>query len=464
MSEQQRARVLSHLAGESPGRRGRHRACSPTAACWRAATAGSAGDAQHFAAEMVGRFRAASGPSSGDRAHHRQASDPHGDPPRLRVRAGVRQAGAGDRRKGLTCCSHLHVGQFANVVAAIRCAHERKMTVVALTGGGGSAPHRRRSCATKDVHISSRTTPRSRIPGSCTCSPSALPVATRSIRTLLGDGRLKRAAPMNRSLTLAAACSCWRRSCRLLPRSSPPAPPAVVAGRHRPAARQAPSSTTPRSRRASPGRVRDPPRRPRARRRDELQRPGAPDRGGPRRERRRRPSRRSRAASSACAACRTSSSWGRPRGLSDARTDAYITRLVKTASSMRRASSRDPRQGRHERGVVYLMASSSARSRRPRRDRGVDRGVCRGQGLRSTSTRTRPRHARERQRILMADAPLPGAAPPGKIACGATALARIAALPRPLVFTHGVFDILHRASRDLPRAGAPGSGRRSSSP
>ena len=33
---------------------------------------------------------------------------------------------------------------------------------------------------------------------------------------------------------------------------------------------------------------------------------------------------------------------------------------------------------------------------------------------------------------------------PAKIATAATALARIAALPRPLVFTNGVFDVLHR--------------------
>ena len=44
----------------------------------------------------------------------------------------------------------------------------------------------------------------------------------------------------------------------------------------------------------------------------------------------------------------------------------------------------------------------------------------------------------------MADAPLPAPRHPGKIASAATALARIAALRRPLVFTNGVFDILHR--------------------
>ena len=47
----------------------------------------------------------------------------------------------------------------------------------------------------------------------------------------------------------------------------------------------------------------------------------------------------------------------------------------------------------------------------------------------------------------MADAngePLPAPRYPAKIAGADDALARIAALPRPLVFTNGVFDILHR--------------------
>jgi len=44
----------------------------------------------------------------------------------------------------------------------------------------------------------------------------------------------------------------------------------------------------------------------------------------------------------------------------------------------------------------------------------------------------------------MAEHRLPAPRYPGKIAESDTALARIAALPRPLVFTNGVFDILHR--------------------
>jgi D-glycero-beta-D-manno-heptose 1-phosphate adenylyltransferase len=48
---------------------------------------------------------------------------------------------------------------------------------------------------------------------------------------------------------------------------------------------------------------------------------------------------------------------------------------------------------------------------------------------------------------LSDSAPSPGLPPPrypAKIAVAGDALARIAALPRPLVFTNGVFDVLHR--------------------
>ena len=41
-------------------------------------------------------------------------------------------------------------------------------------------------------------------------------------------------------------------------------------------------------------------------------------------------------------------------------------------------------------------------------------------------------------------APLPEPRYPAKIATADDALARIRALPRPLVFTNGVFDVLHR--------------------
>jgi rfaE bifunctional protein nucleotidyltransferase chain/domain len=45
---------------------------------------------------------------------------------------------------------------------------------------------------------------------------------------------------------------------------------------------------------------------------------------------------------------------------------------------------------------------------------------------------------------MVAPGTLPAPRYPAKIATAADALARIAALPRPLVFTNGVFDVLHR--------------------
>jgi len=44
----------------------------------------------------------------------------------------------------------------------------------------------------------------------------------------------------------------------------------------------------------------------------------------------------------------------------------------------------------------------------------------------------------------MNDAAIPAPRYPAKIGTATDALARIAALPRPLVFTNGVFDVLHR--------------------
>ena len=63
---------------------------------------GSAADAQHMAAELVGRFRARPGRTGGDCAHGRhQHRDQRGE--RLYVRLGVRTAGRGareSRRRG----------------------------------------------------------------------------------------------------------------------------------------------------------------------------------------------------------------------------------------------------------------------------------------------------------------------------------------------------------------------------
>ena len=60
----------------------------------------------------------------------------------------------------------------------------------------------------------------------------------------------------------------------------------------------------------------------------------------------------------------------------------------------------------------------------------------------------------------MAQAPAPGgfAGSAGKVAGAADAFARFAALPRPLVFTNGVFDLLHRGHVDyLEQARALGA-------
>ena len=45
---------------------------------------------------------------------------------------------------------------------------------------------------------------------------------------------------------------------------------------------------------------------------------------------------------------------------------------------------------------------------------------------------------------MTAAPPIPAPSYPAKIATATAALARIARLPRPLVFTNGVFDVLHR--------------------
>ena len=108
-----------------------------------------------------------------------------------------------------------------------------------------------------------------------------------------------------------------------------------------------------------------------------------------------------------------------------------------------------------ERGVVYLMGLV-------RPDEGDaaaqiaaqhDRRRARRQALRVRSSRRWP----------AARVALPEPRYPAKIATRADALARIAALPRPLVLTNGVFDVLHRRPRHVSRAGARRSARRWSS-
>ena len=72
-----------------------------------------------------------------------------------------------------------------------------------------------------------------------------------------------------------------------------------------------------------------------------------------------------------------------------------------------------------------------------RRDRRHDLGRrARGQGLRV--------HELTARAAMPSATPIPPPSYPRKIVAGADALARIAALPRPLVMTNGVFDVLHR--------------------
>jgi Holliday junction resolvase-like predicted endonuclease len=70
---------------------------------------GSAADAQHFAAEMIGRFERERPGAPGHFAVHRHV-DPHRRGERLYVRAGVREAGARPWRQGRCAARALDVG------------------------------------------------------------------------------------------------------------------------------------------------------------------------------------------------------------------------------------------------------------------------------------------------------------------------------------------------------------------
>ena len=96
-------------------------------------------------------LRARASRAAGDRAVHRHvAAD--GGRQRLRVRAGVREAGARARRARATCCSRSRRPATRPTSSPpSQAAHEREMRVVALTGKGGGrigellAPGRRPS-------------------------------------------------------------------------------------------------------------------------------------------------------------------------------------------------------------------------------------------------------------------------------------------------------------------------------
>ncbi|MES2977860.1 MAG: phosphoheptose isomerase [Pseudomonadota bacterium] len=111
---------------------------------------GSAADAQHFAAEFIGRYErerpelAAMALTTDSSVITALANDYGFD---LIFSKQVRAfGGPGDVLLALTTS-----GNSANVLAAIEAAHEREMTVVALTGkGGGKVGHALRET---DVHV-----------------------------------------------------------------------------------------------------------------------------------------------------------------------------------------------------------------------------------------------------------------------------------------------------------------------
>ena len=112
---------------------------------------GSAADAQHFAAEFVGRFErerpelGAIALSTDSSILTAVANDYHFDQIFAKQ---VRALGqSGDVLLAITTS-----GNSANVLAAIEAAHERDMTVVALTGKGGGKMNA--LLRETDVHIS----------------------------------------------------------------------------------------------------------------------------------------------------------------------------------------------------------------------------------------------------------------------------------------------------------------------
>ena len=114
---------------------------------------GSAADAQHFAAELVNRFESERPPLAGDRADHRHL-DPDLDRQRLRVPAGVLQAGARARPARRRAARRSRpAATRRNVIEAISAAHE--------LGVAGHRAHRQRR-RQDGGHARRRTT--------CTCA------------------------------------------------------------------------------------------------------------------------------------------------------------------------------------------------------------------------------------------------------------------------------------------------------
>ena len=104
---------------------------------------GSAGDAQHFAAEFVGRFERERPELAAIALRHEGL----GDPAYASLARQVRALGqAGDVLLLLTAN-----GEEEGLMRALHAAHERDMTVIALTGKGGGAVAK--ALRETDVHV-----------------------------------------------------------------------------------------------------------------------------------------------------------------------------------------------------------------------------------------------------------------------------------------------------------------------
>ena len=111
---------------------------------------GSAADAQHLAAELVGRYLVDRAALPAHRPHHRPLGH-HRGRQRHRLRGRLPPAGGGARRPGDVAHRHQHLRPLAQRRrGAARRARARGLVTVGLTGGGGGAlrrprrlPHRR---------------------------------------------------------------------------------------------------------------------------------------------------------------------------------------------------------------------------------------------------------------------------------------------------------------------------------
>ena len=112
---------------------------------------GSAADAQHFAAELVGRFERerpglAAIALTADTSILTAVGNDYG------YECDLRQAGRRRWARPAMCCSRSTSGNSANVLAAVDAAHANEMTVIALTAT--PAARMREQLTETDVHIS----------------------------------------------------------------------------------------------------------------------------------------------------------------------------------------------------------------------------------------------------------------------------------------------------------------------